>query len=238
MQTSSKNLVKMITGAAATLAATFFLGAAAAQGSREVSLLDPPQSVPNDGKIEVLEFFSYGCGACSIVEPPLEAWVKRLPPDVSFRAVPAGLNLMGVDEITVFHTLDAMGQRERLHKKIFEALHNERVILGHKPTYLKWLEKNGVDPKQYESVEQSFTVQSKVKRGRQLMGLYKVTGTPTIVVNGRVMVHFLGNASAMLATTDRVINELRAQNVANPASSTRPPAPAKANTRAAEPAKK
>lgn len=238
MQISSKKQVNVIAATAAVLAAAFFLSVACAQGSREVSLVDPPQSVPNDGKIEVLEFFSYGCGACSIVEPPLEAWIKRLPPDVSFRAVPAGLNLMGVDEITVFHTLDAMGQRERLHKKIFEALHNERVILGHKPTYLKWLEKNGVDPKQYESVEQSFTVQSKVRRGRQLAGLYKVTGTPTIVVNGRVMVHFLGNASAMLATTDRVINEFRSQNVANPASSTPPSAPAKANTRAAEPAKK
>ena len=218
------------------LATSFFVAVASAQGApREIVPIDPPQPTPNDGKIEVLEFFSYGCIHCANLEPPLESWAAKLPPDVKFVRVPSGLNLMGVDEISVFHTLEAMGELERLHKKIFEALHNERVMLGHKPTFLKWIEKQGISPQKYETVEKSFSVQTKVMRGRNLMSQYKVNSTPVVVVDGRTQVVQIGGASNMLATIDGLINQARTSQAAKTAPSNA--APAKATPAKAAPAK-
>ncbi len=187
---------------------------ASAQGApKDVILLDPVQPTSNDGTIEVLEFFGYGCIHCANLEPPLETWAKKLPADVKFKRVPSGFGQMGIDDIALFHTLEAMGQIDRLHKKIFEAAHNERVMLGHKPTLLKWLEKQGVDPAQYESVERSFSVQSKIMRGRGLAAQYKITATPMIVVNGRFLTQQIGGASSFLATIDDLIAKSRAATV-------------------------
>lgn len=194
------------------LASSFIAFTAGAQSSREVTPIDPPVLTPNDGTIEVLEFFSYGCIHCANLEPALEEWKKKLPPDVKFRAVPSGINLMGVDEISLYHTLEAMGQLERLNKKIFEALHNERVMLGSRPVLNKWLEKNGVNPAQFETVEKSFSVVSKVMRGRNLMSQYKVNSVPAITVNGRNFVVQVGGVTSILSTVERLIAEARAAN--------------------------
>jgi protein dithiol oxidoreductase (disulfide-forming) len=207
------------------LAATLFVTFANAQAPREITPVDPPQPTANDGTVEVLEFFSYGCIHCANLEPALAEWKKKLPPHVRFRAVPSGINLMGVDEISLFHTLEAMGKLDDLHKKIFEALHNERIMLGHKPTLLKWLDKQGVNPAQYETVEKSFTVNTRVMAGRRLMSQYKVTSTPVIVVDGRFQVVQIGGAINMLATVDRLIAEARARNSSSAASAA-PAAPA------------
>ncbi len=212
----------------AGLATMLLISAAGAQASRDIFPIDPPQPVANDGTIEVLEFFSYGCSHCANLEPVLETWAKKLPADVKFRRVPSGFNMMGLDEVSLFYTLEAMGQLDRLHKKIFDALHNERVILGSKPVLVKWLEKNGVDPAQYESVEKSFSVQTKVTRGKQMAGLYKISSTPTLVINGRIGAVQAGGATAFLGTIDRLIDEARQSNKgATAASPAKAPAAAK-----------
>jgi protein dithiol oxidoreductase (disulfide-forming) len=226
------------------LATTAFVsaaGSAFAQASSTpgVTRLDPPQPVENDGKIEVLEFYAYGCIHCANLEPQLEAWKKTLPPDVKFRAIPSG-QLMGVDDAPLFYTLEAMGQLERVHKKIFEALHNERVMLGHKPTMMKWLEKNGVDPVKYADVEKSFTVQTRAQRARAMYGQYKIGSTPTLVVQGRFQVVGTPGGPPILTTVDRLIAEIRQQNARTTPAGTPASAPAKAATptKAAPPVKK
>ncbi len=205
------------------LATSLFVVFAHAQGApKSPTVLDPPQPTPSDGSIEVLEFFAYGCIACANLEPALEEWSKTLPPDVKFRRVPAGFNFMGIEDVPVFHTLEAMGKIDVMHKKIFTAAHNERVMLGHRPTYLKWLEKQGIDPAQYESVEKSFSVHSKIMRGRGLASQYKITSTPTLVINGRHLVQQTGDAKMFLATVvDRMVAEARAANAA-PAKAAKP----------------
>ncbi len=205
-----------------------------AQGQvKEVVRLDPVQPTSNDGTIEVLEFFGYGCIHCANLEPALETWAKRQPADVRLKRVPAGFGSSGVDDIPIFYTLEAMGQVDRLHKKLFEAIFNDRVMIAHKPTMLKWLEKQGVDPAQYESVERSFSVQSKIMRGKGLAGQYKITATPMMVVNGRYIVQQVGGTS-IFDTLDRLIAEQRA--LMKPATGNAPKAapartaPAKAST--------
>jgi protein dithiol oxidoreductase (disulfide-forming) len=149
-------------------------------------VLNPPQPLENDGKIEVLEWFAYGCIHCARLESTFSTWAKTQPADVKVRRVPSTARLLGIDSATLFYTLEAMGEVNRLHAKIFAAAHEERVMLGHTPTLLKWLEKNGVDPKKYEDVSRSFSIVSRVARAQRMLESYKIEVTPTMVIQGRL----------------------------------------------------
>ena len=197
-----------------TVFAAFAITAASAQGAPEYVALNPPQPVDNDGKIEVLEFFAYGCPHCADLEPKLNQWVARQPADVKVKRVPAVLLVRGIDSVPLFYTLEAMGMEEKLHQKIFDAANVENVMLGNPATLLSWLEKQGVDPKKYEEMQKSFSVQGKIARGRRMSKDYQLPGTPMLVINGRFVLEQVGagpaGADRMFATADRLIAEARA----------------------------
>ena len=173
--------------------------------------LATPQPVENDGKVEVLEFFAYGCIHCANLEPSLESWAKRQPADVKLKRVPSPVPVMGIDSTVIYYSLEAMGQVDRLHAKIFDAIHLQKAVLGNPAALNKWLEKNGVDTKKYEEVQKSFSVVTKVNRARKMVVDYKIDATPTVVVNGRFSIE-QGSAGpeAMFANVDQLIAQARA----------------------------
>ena len=194
-----------------------------AQALPGVMALDPPQPVENDGKVEVLEFFAYGCIHCANLEASLEAWAKKQPADVKFRRIPSPVAIMGIDSTVMYYSLEALGQIDRMHAKIFEAAHLEKVTLGNPSVLNKWLEKNGVDPKKYEEVQKSFSVVTKVNRARKMVEQYKIQATPTMVVNGRFAVEQgNGGAQSMFANIDQLIVEARTAPKASPVSASVP----------------
>jgi thiol:disulfide interchange protein DsbA len=176
------------------LFASLLIGLSGAAFAQPVSLqpLNPPQSVENDGKIEVLEFFAYGCIVCANAEPRVKAWVAAQGADIKFRQVPSPVPVRGIDSVPIFYTLEAMGQLNRLHQKIFDAANVENVQLGHPPTLLKWLDKNGVKPADFETMQKSFSVDSRIKRAVRMVKDYQVGSTPTFVIDGRWSVVGLG----------------------------------------------
>ena len=192
------------------LIAAFAVTAAHAQAG--VTPVNPPQPVENDGKVEVLEIFAYGCIHCAELESPFEVWRKKQKPDVKVKRIPTPVPIMGIDSSVLYYTLEALGQIDRLHPKIFEAIHLEKAILGNPAALSKWLEKNGVDPKKYEAAQSSFSVVTKASRARQIVTAYKIRNTPTLIVNGRYLVleQKNGGIPAMLATVDQLIGEARA----------------------------
>jgi len=148
-------------------------------------LLNPPQATDGGGKVEVIEFFSYACGHCFKLEPFLASWAKKLPPDVVFKRVP-GVGSGAWSQLgLLFYSLEAMGKLDPLHEKAFDAMHKENLNLANPKIREQWLAKQGVDAAQYNGVEKSFTVQSKLARATQLMGAYKVDGVPMVIVNGK-----------------------------------------------------
>ena len=183
----------------------------AAHAQQGVTSLNPPQPVENDGKVEVLEFFAYGCIHCANLEPTLEAWARKQPADVKVRRIPSPVPIMGIDSTVMYYSLEALGQIDRLHAKIFDAAHLEKVVLGNPAILNKWLEKNGVDPKKYEEVQKSFSVVTKANRARRMVEDYKIHATPTLVVNGRYALE-QGNrgAPAMFASVDQLVGQARA----------------------------
>jgi thiol:disulfide interchange protein DsbA len=154
----------------------------------DYSELKPAQPVEGEGKVQVTEFFWYGCPHCYALQPLMEKWIPRLPADVRFRRVPAVLNEGWAREAAVYYAFEALGVLERLHRPFFDAIHLERVNTRDPATLADWLRKHDIDPKKYEDAFKSFGVQSKVRRAAQLSTAYRIDGTPALAVQGRYTV--------------------------------------------------
>ncbi len=159
-------------------------------GARAQSYVEvkPPVPVEGTNKIEVVEFFWYGCIHCYNLEPALEAWLKTLPKDVEFRRVPAVFNERWGLDASIFYAMEAMGLLDKLHRPLFDAIHKERLRTDDKQAFSEWLTKHGVDAKKFIDTVQSFGVRSKTRRAPQLTLAYKVDGTPAMGVQGRYMI--------------------------------------------------
>jgi thiol:disulfide interchange protein DsbA len=172
----------------------------------QVAELNPPRPVSTDGKIEVLEFFWYGCIHCYNLEPGIEAWLKKLPKDVEFRRVPAVLSGRWAHDAAIFYTFEAMGLLDKLHRPFFDAIHRDRLRTDSAQALNAWLVKHGVDPQKFESTAKSFSVVTNTQRAAQLTIDYDIRGTPAMAVHGRYTV---GSDAAMLQTVDKLVAAVR-----------------------------
>jgi len=171
--------------------------------------VNPPQPVESGGKVEVLEFFWYGCIHCYNLEPQLETWLKTLPPDVAFRRVPAVFNERWAHDAAIFYTLEAMGLLDKLHRPLFDAIHKNRLRTDSEAAFGEWLQKNGVDAKKFMETMKSFGVQSKAKRAIRLTTDYRIDGTPAMAVHGRYTVPA---SDGMLDTVNKLVATVRKNN--------------------------
>jgi thiol:disulfide interchange protein DsbA len=170
-------------------AAALLAVSAIAQGQFQYTELKPPQPTEADAKkIEVVEFFWYGCPHCYNLEPYLERWQKTLPPDVQFRRVPAVFNQRWGHDAAIYYTFEALGLVDKLHRPFFDAIHRDRLDSANEQAMSQWLQKQGVDPKKFMETMKSFSVQSKTRRAVQVTTGYKIDGTPAMAVQGRYTV--------------------------------------------------
>jgi thiol:disulfide interchange protein DsbA len=162
--------------------------AAAAQPKFAYSELKPALQTESEGKIEVLEFFWYGCIHCYNLEPSVEKWEKAQPKDVQFRRVPAVFNDRWAIDAAIFYTFEAMGVLDKVHRPFFDAIHKDHLRSDSPQALNEWLQKQGIDPKKFNETMKSFGVQSKTRRAAQLTAAYKIDGTPAMAVQGRYTV--------------------------------------------------
>ena len=199
------------------LATLLLCGAAVAQPveGKDYVALKPPQSVEAAGKVDVAEFFWYRCPHCYNLEPYLRDWLKKLPRDVQFRRVPAIFNEEWARDARVFFTLEATGDLARVHRGLFDAIHQQGGVRLKGNAYLKWvaewLGKNGVDLAKYDAALRSFTVETNLKRAMQMTRDYKIDGVPAIAVQGRwvVSASMVGERQGMINVTDYLAGEAR-----------------------------
>lgn len=172
----------------ALLAFAIVAGTASAQlvEGKNYARLPNPQPVETGNKIEVIEFFSYGCPHCAALEPFLDKWLDSLPPDVAFRRVPVMFHQDWVQLAKVWYTLDAMGQA-KLSPEVFKAIHQTGTRLWDKKTFLEWAASKGLDAKKVDDVFSSFAIDGKVKRAMQLAQEYRIEAVPTVIVDGKFM---------------------------------------------------
>jgi len=161
-------------------------GNAPVEGTHYVRLSTPLPTAAPAGKVEVIEFFWYGCPHCNAFEPALEAWVKKLPPHVAFRRVPVAFrDEPFIAHQHIYYALEALGQVEAMHRKVFYAIHNERARLDKPADIAAFMAKNGIDSAKFLDVYNSFGVQTKVNQARRLAEAYKIDGVPALGVDGR-----------------------------------------------------
>ena len=174
-------------------------------------VLKPELPVDTPGKIEVIEFFWYGCPHCYTLEPLLEDWLKKLPNDAAFRRVPAVFNERWAKDAAVFYALEATGNLERLHRPLFDAIHKDGLRTDQGPALGQWLTKHGIDTRKFDEAGRSFGVQSKVRRAAQLSQAYRIDGTPAMAVHGRYTVGAEQSKTqpVMLSTVDYLIDLAR-----------------------------
>ena len=198
----------------AALAALLPNGAAAQGGpaeGRDFTRIDPPQPSGAPGKVEVIEFFSYACPHCNTFEPALAAWAQKLPADVSFRRVPVPFLINADNFQRAYYALEATGEVEKMHPKIFAAVHVERARLDNPEAFAALVARNGGDAAKFLAAFKSFSVANAVTRAKKMTADYKMGSVPSIVVQGRYLTSpsQAGGAGQALAVTEALIQRAR-----------------------------
>ena len=189
--------------------------ALAQAGGGKFSELKPTQPVSVEGnKIEVIEFFWYGCPHCYNLEPLLLTWVKKLPSDVQFRRVPAVFNPRWEHDAEIFYTFEALGVLDKVHKSFFDAIHRDGLRSDNPEALAQWLQRNGIDPKKFNDTMKSFTVKSRTGRAKQMSVAYGIDGTPAMAVQGKYSVSAEqgGSREGMLQTVSQLVDMVRKGN--------------------------
>jgi thiol:disulfide interchange protein DsbA len=137
------------------------------------------------GKIEVVEFFWYSCPHCNAFEPSFDAWRKRVPKDVVVRQVPIAFQADFAPQQRLFYALEAMGLLDKLHGKVFTAIHVEKQNLAKGEQIADWIAKQGVDKAKFMEQFNSFSTATKTARATQLQNAYAIEGVPALGVAGR-----------------------------------------------------
>ena len=188
---------------AAALAFFFSAGTAAAQAvaGKDYRLLNPPQPTDSGRKVEVIEWFWYGCPHCSSLQPSLRAWLKKKPADVEFKRVPAVFQDSWVPLTKAYYTIETMGLVDKLHHEVFSAIHEQKIRLQDTKALFDWAAKQGVDRQKFIDTYNSFAVQSRAQRSLDMTRNYDIEGTPSPVVDGRYLI-----APSMTLNPDNSIN--------------------------------
>jgi thiol:disulfide interchange protein DsbA len=191
--------------------------AAQAQGpaieGKEFEKVSPPVAVASPGKIDVIEFFWYGCPHCNALEPMLEAWVHRLPADVAFRRVPVGFTPMHEFHQKLFYALEVTGQFEALHRKVFSTFHVEHKRIDKDADVMAFMSAQGLDGTKLVEAMKSFTVAGKARQAKQLVAAYHLSGVPTLGIHGRFITsaQMTGGAERCFVVADQLIAQARKQ---------------------------
>ena len=189
-----------------------------AQAEGSYAPVSPPQPTADASKIEVIEFFHYGCPHCRDFDPLVEEWLKNLPADVYFVRVPAIWGNPKLKALAQFYyAMEATGTTETLHPKVFAAYQDLRVPLDTEEGVAEWVGKMGVDAKHFMDAYKSFGVNGKVQRADQIARNYKIRGVPTLAINGQYTTSgsTAGSHEAALKVTDELIAKIRKTKAKN-----------------------
>jgi thiol:disulfide interchange protein DsbA len=179
---------------------------------RNYERIKNPQAVESGNKIEVIEFFSYGCPHCAELEPILDAWLAKLPGDVAFRRVPVVFQQRWEPLGKIYYTLDTLGEEHKLSPDVFKAIHGQNMSLWTDKTFFDWAASKGLDRKKVEEVYGSFGVNGKMSRARQQAQQYNIQSVPTVVIDGKYITgsEKVGTHAQLPAAIDELVNKARA----------------------------
>jgi thiol:disulfide interchange protein DsbA len=157
------------------------------QLGREFQRIEPQRPVAEGGRIEVIEFFYYGCPVCYETQPFLSRWLGTTPEYVAIRRVPALSTEAWEPFAKLFYTLETLGQVGRLHWPVYDHFHFENVKLNDEKIMADWVARNGIERQKFVETYASSGVAAKVAQARELLKAYDVRGVPTFIVDGKFL---------------------------------------------------
>lgn len=181
------------------------------QEGREYARIQPAVPVPANGKVEVIEFFGYWCPHCNEFEPTLEAWVRKLPPDIAFRRVPVAFNGSQATLQKLYYALEALGLVDTMQRKAFAAIHVQRMRFDKDADLAAFAKANGIDPAKLLDTATSFSIDTKVKAANQMLRSYQIDAVPMLTVGGRyrTSVGQAGGSVEALQVTEALVRKVK-----------------------------
>lgn len=183
----------------------------------EFQRLSPPRQVSTGDKIEILEFFYYGCPICYEFQPHLTRWLVQNPDNISIRRIPTlpsegSENQEGWIRFARLHyTLAALGQVSRLHWPIYDNFHFDGLQLNDEKIMVEWVGKNGIDKEKFLATYNSSEVLSQIEEARKLMTTYDIRAVPTVVVDGKYLstARMAGGTRQLIQVVDSLVKQAR-----------------------------
>lgn len=199
---------KFILGGVSAMVMAFSANAMAANfvAGKDYTVVQNPGKPEVAGKIEVREFFWYGCPHCFKLEPHMQAWLRKIPKDVNFIRTPASMNPLWEQGARAYFVSEALGVRKRTHLPLFHANGTGQQILQ-KDQFAKFFVKYGIPEAKFNSTYNSFAITAKVAQANKLAQQYQLSGVPAVVVNGKYVVQ--GEDQKVVQVVEYLINQER-----------------------------
>lgn len=177
------------------------------QLGRDYTRLDPPHAVTSGDRIEVIEFFYYGCPVCYELEPALSRWVFNAPGSIALRRVPALASDNWDSFAKSFYTLEAMGGLARLHWPVYDNFHFNGIKLNEEAVMADWVSHNGLDRQKFIDTYRSPEIQAKLAAAREMTQGYDIKGVPSIVVDGKYVTsaRMAGGTRELMQVVDQLV---------------------------------
>jgi thiol:disulfide interchange protein DsbA len=179
---------------------------------KEYQLLSPPQPVTTGDKIEVIEFFYYGCPYCNEALPRISKWLPTLPADVQYRRVPVVRPDKWAPLARTYYTLETLGKLD-LHRHMFDSMHVDGLSLSDEKEMADWAQRNYIDRAKFMEIYHSADTEAKVKKAQEMTEAYNISRIPAFAVDGKYLTTsgLAGSLDAMLPTVDKLIAKARAE---------------------------
>lgn len=178
-------MLKKLTGIAVLILFVAFSSLLSAEEKLSYEAVSPPQPTTNPDKIEVIEFFWYGCPHCYSFEPSLAAWLKTKPKNVEFIRIPAIFSEQWGKHAKAYFIAEALGVVDAIHSDFFDAIQDKKQTLETEDELAKFFVAHGVKDADFRETYKSFMIDSKMRQAPALAAKYGITGVPTIIVNGK-----------------------------------------------------
>jgi thiol:disulfide interchange protein DsbA len=169
-------------------------------------VLKPPHPTSDPAKVEVIEFFSYGCIHCYSFEPAVKTWLKTKPANVVFIRQPAIFHPQWRPYAKAYFTAESLGVLDKIHDDIYDAIHNKKLTLQTDDELAKFFADHGVKEDDFRKASKSFSVDAKLRQAEAAAPSYGIEGTPSLVVNGKYRIK-ASSGEKMFAVTDHLIRQ-------------------------------
>ncbi len=172
-------------------------------------ILSPAQPTQNQDKIEIIEFFWYGCPHCYSFKPELTEWLKTKPENVEFIRQPAIFNSLWEKHAKAYLVAEALGVVDKVHADFFDAIQNKKQRLTSEDQLADFFVARGVDETQFRNTFNSFLVDAKLRQAKAMAPRYGITGVPAIIINGKYKTNgsLAGTHKQMIEVMNRLIQQ-------------------------------